>query len=326
MKFRLTAICVLGVMAQGTCFGGLGLDGLFSSGCSDAACGETTVCGETLQCIEEGCNSGCGLGFLKQSDHCFDDFVSPMTNPVYFEDPRTLTEARFIFLNHRVPNSLGGDNVQLYALQLRAALTERLSFIATKDGFIVSQNPLVDDGFADVAAGLKYNLLRDPQTQTIWSVGATYELPAGSRRALQGNGDGEFHLFTTAGMEILDGMHWITASGFRLPANRAVENQSYYWSNHLDKEIGDSGIYLVGETTWWRWLSETDAFPVGVEGLDLFNLGSVNVKNNNIVTGAVGLKVKPSGNTEVGIAWETFLTDRRDILQNRLTVDWILRY
>ena len=105
-----------------------------------------------------------------------------------------------------------------------------------------------------------------------------------------------------------------------------MENQSWYWSHHLDKEIGNSGIYLLGELTWYRWLSETDAFPVAVEGLDLFNLGSVGVKNNDIVTGALGFKVKPSGNTEIGLAWETFLTDRRDILQNRLTVDLILRY
>jgi hypothetical protein len=35
--------------------------------------------------------------------------------------------------------------------QLRAALTENLSVIATKDGDIGPQSPLLDDGFADVA-------------------------------------------------------------------------------------------------------------------------------------------------------------------------------
>ena len=87
-----------------------------------------------------------GGGLIAPSDHAFDDFISPMTNPVFFEDPRTLTEARFIFINHHVPDGLGGGDVQLFALQLRAALTENLSFIATKDGYIVSDNGLINDG------------------------------------------------------------------------------------------------------------------------------------------------------------------------------------
>ena len=45
-----------------------------------------------------------------------------MTNPVFFEDPRTLTEARMIFFQHKVPAAAGGGDVQLYAVQLRAAL------------------------------------------------------------------------------------------------------------------------------------------------------------------------------------------------------------
>ena len=43
-------------------------------------------------------------------------------------------------------------------------------------------------------------------------------------------------------------------------------------------------------------------------------------------TGAFGLKCKPSDRVELGVAWENPLTDRRDVLENRLTVDVILRY
>jgi len=63
-----------------------------------------------------------------------------------------------------------------------------------------------------------------------------------------------------------------------------------------------------------------------VEGGDLFNLGSVGVAGNDIVTGAIGLKLKPHAGMEIGVAWEVPLTRRRDLLENRLTVDWILRY
>lgn len=266
------------------------------------------------------------LGLFTHSDHCFSDFISPMTNPVYFEDPRTLTEARVIFLNHRLPNSLGGDNVQVYATQLRAALTDRLSIIATKDGFIVSESPVLDDGFADVSAGLKYNIYKNAQTQTILSGGLTFELPVGSTRALQGNGDGEFHLFVTGGKELFEGMHWVSGTGFRLPANRSAENQQWYWSNHLDKKLGKSAFYVFAENNIFHYMSSADEFPLPVGGQDLFNFGAPGITGNTVVTGAWGVKYKPSQNLELGIAYEVPLTSRKDIIDDRLTVDLILRF
>jgi len=50
------------------------------------------------------------------------------------------------------------------------------------------------------------------------------------------------------------------------------------------------------------------------------------VAGTNIVTGAFGVKYKPSVNTEVGVCWEVPLTVRRDIIDNRITADLILRY
>src|SRR5690606_3773389 len=117
------------------------------------------------------------LGLLHPSESCYDCFLSPMTNPIFFEDPRTLTEARLIYLQHKVPLTAAGGDVNLVAMQLRAALTDRLSVIATKDGFITSTNPLIDDGWTDINVGLKYNLIRRPDLQFLYSVGATYEMP-----------------------------------------------------------------------------------------------------------------------------------------------------
>ncbi len=265
-------------------------------------------------------------GLIQPTNPCFNEFISPMTNPVFFEDPRNVTEARLIFLNHSIPNELGGNELQLYALQLRAALTDNLSFIATKDGFVVSENPLVDDGWADVAAGLKYNVIQDVPTQSLLSVGLTYEFPVGSSRTLQGNGDGEFNLFATGGIEFLDNWHYVTASGFRLPVDTNQESQVWYWSNHIDYQLGNTGIYFLGEANWYHWLKSGNRFPLPVEGLDLINLGSVGVAGNDIVTGALGIKYKPVDNMEIGLAWEVPLTDRRDILEDRLTIDWIVRY
>jgi len=61
------------------------------------------------------------------------------------------------------------------------------------------------------------------------STGFTYELPVGSLRSLQGNGDGEFHLFLTGGTQPGDFSHWISATGVRLPSNRNEESTVRYW-------------------------------------------------------------------------------------------------
>jgi hypothetical protein len=203
--------------------------------CAEADCGMS--CDNSCSCGAGCSDAGLLGGLIKPSDHCFDDFISPMTNPVFFEDPRTLTEARAIFLQHKVPLAAGGGDIQLYAVQLRAALTDRLSLIATKDGYAVSSNPLIADGWADVAAGLKYNLFVDPQAQRLLSAGLVYEMPVGTPRTQQGNGDGEFHLFMTGMAELMDNVHWISGSGFRLPADSSAESQSWYWSNPNGQEV-----------------------------------------------------------------------------------------
>lgn len=286
---------------------------------------------DNVDCYEYGAAPGLLGGLIKPSDHCFDDFISPMTNPVFFEDPRTLTEARFIFFNHWLPESLGGSDARLIAMQVRAALTDRLSIVAAKDGYIMSdaKGPLAgvfDDGWADVSLGLKYNLLVDPCCGRIVSVGVAYELPVGSRDALQGNGDGEFNIYITAGQRIGCDSHWLSASGFRLPVDDNAETTVWYWSNHLDHYLGH-GVYAFGEANWYHWLAAGDVAAFnGIEGVDVINLGGTGVAGNDIVTGALGLKLKPCCNREIGVAYETHLTDRRGVFEDRLTVDLILRY
>ena len=286
-----------------------------------------SICGcESSNLCNAACDDSWTLNLFAPSDHCFSDFISPMTNPLYFEDPRTLTEARFIYAHHRVPLTAAGGEINLFALHLRAALNDRLSIIATKDGYLTSSNPLIDDGWADINAGLKYNLFKNPATQRILSAGLTYELPVGSTRSLQGNGDGVFHLFMTGGTQLGAKGHWISAGGLVLPTDSSAESQWAYWSNHVDTRLGNTNLFPFLETNWYHWMRSGKGGINGLEGGDIFNLGSTGVAGNDIVTGAVGLKYKPSKHTEVGIAFEVPLTERRDVLDNRLTFDFILRY
>ena len=313
-----------GAPACSTCDSGCAAPGCDSCSLGCDSCG--VGCGNSC-----GCDSGLsGLlgsleGIIKPSDNCFNCFLSPMTNPTFFEDPRTLTEARLIYLHHKVPLTAGGGDVNLVAVQLRAALSERLSIIATKDGYLTSTNPLIDDGFADINVGLKYNLIRDPRRQLVYSVGATYELPVGSTRSLQGNGDGTFHLFGTGGTRIA-GWNALLAHGVIIPVDGAAESEWGYISGHLSHRIADTNLFFLSEINAYHYWDSGNGGLDGVEGGDLINLGSRNVEDNDIVTGAFGVKYKPHNGLEVGVAWENPLTKRRDVLDNRLTVDVIVRY
>lgn len=296
-------------------------------------CEESACAG--LAAGEDGCDwcDKCPLlGFIQPTDTRWACFISPMTNPVFFEDPRTVSEVRFIFAQHTIPPLAGGaipaSDLQVLAVQARVAITDDLSIIATKDGYIwASPNAPLDDGWADVALGLKYNLWKDVDLQRILSVGGTYELPVGSPQALQGNGSGEFNLFGSYGMLFGDWNHFLTAAGFRLPADRQDENQVFYWSAHVDRQLGGSWVYGFVEGNWYHWMSNGANVALdGIQGGDLFNFGSTGVAGSDILTGAFGLKWKPGLLQELGVAWELPLSDTEGVLDNRLTVDYILRY
>lgn len=290
----------------------------------------------------QGCGGGCqgffrnGLS-IRPSDPCFDDFISPMINFVYFEDPRNLTELRPIFVNHWVPPTVGNGisadgSVQLYAAQFRIALSERLSLIAVKDGFIVDETQgalggLLSDGWADVTAGLKYNLVRDAQRGRLLSVGGTYEIPVGSTRALQAIGDGEFHFFVTGGQRLGCGnAHFLTSLGYRTAVDDTLQGSAIHWSNHFDIRVTDR-LYLFTELAWWHWTDDASGgAALGIGGQDLFNLSANDIVGNDLVTQNVGVKLKQNRNRELGVAYEFPLTANNDIIDGRLQVDLIFRY
>lgn len=294
-----------------------------------AACGSGcgSCCGSRCDgCCSGGCCKPRLFGLFAPSDG-FVDFISPMTNPVYFESPRTLTEARFIYIRHQVPIGAGGGTINLFALQLRAALSDRLSIIATKDGYLTSSNALISDGWANINAGLKYNLFADYERGALLSAAATYQMPTGSSRAFQANGDGIFTMLLTGGLSSPSQLaHWISTSGFILPSNFTENSQLWYWSNHFDRRLGERPIYFLTEFNWYHYMGSGQGGIPGVEGGDLFNFGSSGVAGQDIVTGALGLKYKRTDNFEAGVCWEGPLTKRRDVIDNRLTVDFIFRY
>jgi hypothetical protein len=266
------------------------------------------------------------LGMLP-SDHCFDSFISPLSNPFFFEDPRSLTEVRGIFIENSLPLAVGNGDFQFYGAQLRGRVSDRVSIIVPRIGFFNANQAGggTPHGYLSTPIGFKYNFIRDAERQLLVSGGITYFIK-GSSDALSNFGDGDFHLFLTGGAQIFDRGHWISGTGFRLPTDTNWGTQMWYWSNQWDYEVVD-GIYGLLGINWFHWMrSAGNNFTGDIAGIDLLNLPAGNVAGTNVVTGVIGAKWKPSPHCEVGTGFEIPLTDRTDLLKNRLYADLIFRY
>jgi len=109
--------------------------------------------------------------------------VAPMSMPFLFEDPYITTGLNFVGVYHNFPDDsiFDGGEVGILALQARLAITDRLAFIATKDGFTIlrpDSNLLNNkEGFTDVTLGFKYAVIDDREAGLIVTPSLRYEIP-----------------------------------------------------------------------------------------------------------------------------------------------------
>lgn len=280
-------------------------------------------CGDLAACCES-------RGFL-QSDRAFPNFIGPISNPILAKDPRSLTEARLLFINNVIPGDspLTGGDFQAYAMQVRLALTERLTFIADKDGYAVF-NPARaprSDGWLNLAAGLKYTLVRDVENQFLVAGGFMFEPQTGEASVFQSHGDGLFTFFGTVGKEFGCVNHVIFNAGYQVPVT-ADENSSFFYTQlHFDRQMW-GWFYPLLEVNWYHYTAggERGLPPALGEGDGLVNLGTSGVAGNDLVTMAVGAKARINCRAEIGAAWEFPVSNRKDLIDNRLTCELILRY
>ncbi len=273
----------------------------------------------------------------------------PISNPTLFDLALPTSNVHPIFLYHRLPSAvdtilgsvpLGGD-VELYALQFEIALNERLSIVATKDGYVDSNpdNTLGEtSGFANLGAGLKYAFLLDPASGTALSGTATFELPTGNSDVFQGEGDGAVNLILN-GLKMVDAWQFAGSLGFQIPFSDEQSTNSFI-SAHASYEVNRWFIPLV-ELNWYHVLDTGDGtgnFPthlggalpavLNFEGGDLFNLGSDNAgRNRDMVTAAIGFRSRITESADLGFAYELPLTDdESSLMKDRFTLDLVWRF
>ena len=275
----------------------------------------------------------------------FEQARRPISNPTLFDLALPTTNLHPIFLHHVLPNQisagggkvpLGGD-VQLYALQFEYALSERLSIVATKDGYVDMNfdNPAFNDstGFANLGGGLKYAFILDPVSKTAVSGSLTLEFPTGNSDVLQGEGKGLANM-VVSGLKLVDDWQFAGGAGLQVPFSG--EQSTMGWmSAHVSYEFSKWFIPLV-EVNWFNVIDAGNGAgdfggqlgggvpgAVEFEGGDLFNLGAANASDNpNFVSAAVGFRSRLTDSVTAGFAYEMPLTDDEDsLMEERFTVD-----
>jgi hypothetical protein len=264
-----------------------------------------------------------------QSDRAFPGFIGPISNPTLTKDPRSLTEVRALFVNNWFPEHntvLGGGDLQVYGLQARAALTERLTLIADKDGYasLNAHNLRHQNGWLDINAGFKYLLVRDVERQFLVSVGATYEPPTGESKVFQHQGSGVMTGFGTVGKEFGD-FHVLLNTGYQFGLKEGNNSSFLYSQIHLDKRVA-GWLYPLVECNFFNYTAGGRNLPAALgEGDSLINFGTQGSAGNTLVTVAAGLKAQVCPNLDVGVAYESPL-GRKDIIRDRVLAEMIFRY
>lgn len=265
-------------------------------------------------------------GFLKGM-RGFEQFYNPVGNPLYFESPFVNTSARFLYLHHSFDRNsqLGGGDLNVFALQARVALTERLAFIATKDGYsVLSANALPKaEGWNDLAFGFKYAFYADKQEDMVATIGLRYNAEIGANRILQGT-VGEFSPLLSFAKG-WDRFHLILGVSPRIPVDDGNGNTILQWDAHIDYEIlpvSLPGFAPIIEVHGLHYLDNGRATPLSVGGADYTNLGSTDVDGSTVIWGGFGARWKLTPNFSIGATYEIPFTNRRaDIFGDRVTVD-----
>jgi len=288
--------------------------------------------------------------FSCQREFRYEGFVAPVTMPYLFEDPFITTGANFVGIWHDFPqngNSTGGPKLKLgeagiLALQLRLALTERLAFIATKDGLVFydADDPVLkdDEDLTDITFGFKYALIEMKEDNFIFTPALRFQAPVGASRIFQGWGDGVFIPSATFAWG-LDDFHEIGGLGGQAAIDHDKNSDSFFYNLHLDYAVVPKFVPFL-ELNGMVWTRSGDGsanlrtkigkvplataqglFGTGsFEGADYANLGSGGVTGNSLVTMAWGFRVPLTRNLSIGAAYERALEGKKNLFKQRVTV------
>lgn len=276
--------------------------------------------------LATGALLGLSLGAIGQSADWKDAAISPVTNPVFFEDPQINSEVRPIFAWHGISDDLaGGGNAQLYAIQARWAVTDRLAIIAVKDGYLnIDAEGYQDSGWADISAGLKYAIIDNKEAQFILTPGVTLDLPTGNDEVFQAGGDGKINPFVSVGKGF-GNLRLLGNVGGIIPIDGNAETSQLRYSAQIDYTTCQ---YFVPFVAWnaFTVLTEGNGLGTDFEGFDLFNFGSQHAEGYTQSVIGVGFRSQLTEKLHFGFAYEFPVSSPEGVFDERFTVDFIWRF
>lgn len=272
------------------------------------------------------------------SDRCFNNFISPVTNPFLAEDPRAVTEVRPLFMFQTIPNgnpSFQGGNAEWFGAQFRVAFSDTFSFVIHKLGAIAINpgNGAPEPGgfgFSEVHLGPKYTFWRDQSIGLIAASGLIFQIPTGRASVYQDTGSLSLVPYLTVGKNFwptpFGSFNALNTTGYSFGTDR-FRTDFFYNSFHLDFDwMERHRFYPLMEINWFWYTNSGQQRNLGTEGADLANIGSTGVGGKHNLLIAAGMRYKFSERNQVGIAAEFPVITRRDMNNFRLTIDYIWRY
>jgi hypothetical protein len=274
----------------------------------------------------------------------WEGFQMPIVQPFLFEDPFITTGIYPYYAWHEFPSNsaFDGGNADIVAVQARVAITDRLAFIATKDGRM-RLNPdlsLLDDeeGWMNLAGGFKYALVQQPEEPFILSAALRAEVPTGGHDVLSG-GSGVIVIPSISAAWGLEDLHLIGGLGGQIPTDSNEYSTSGFYDLYVDYTVAPwfqpfvqlSGMHWFDSGDGHRPVKlsngavvtldqATHALGVGhFEGADVLNLGSKGVDGQDLVTAAIGTHIPLGRHIAVSVAYERPITQRKDIFEQRVT-------
>ena len=258
-------------------------------------------------------------------------YVPPIANPLFNETPYITTEARLIHQYTDISSSWAstGGVINLYALELRLALTERLGIFASKDGYANANFKAAlddEDGFANVAIGFKYAIHSDPKENSILTLGMKYEIPIGtlvsSGIRLQGAGSGFLDFFVTGSKAYGKlGLQGSLGPNFALDGDH--DSSLFHYSATANYEVLPKFFPTV-ELNGYATISNGNRTAGDYEGLDILNFGTTD--SGHVALIATGARYLVTDSISIGANYEFPITDREDYVDWRTHLDLIITF
>ena len=262
-----------------------------------------------------------------QGESWKDKTIAPVTNPFYFEAAQVNTELRPVFIHHEIPSSfLGGGDANVYGVQARWAVNDRLALIATKGGICDLDMPAAginETGWADLGFGLKYAAVDDEENQLLITPGLKLELPSGSSGIFQNNGDGEWNVFVSA-VKGFDDLHFTGSVGARIPNDNDEESSFLHWSAQVDYYTCKWFIPFIAFNSFTVLSGGDGATPV--EGYDLINFGSAAAEGDTYSAIGFGFRSRLHDRVDLGLSYENGVGSNEGIMDERYIVDMVIRF